>query len=160
MAETFISEPFDQNTDASIVSEKPVLEHCLTFESGDFTIFISTEYVTEIINNQTITLLPLLPPFIKGIINLRGQILPVVDTRVYMGKPEVEYTSRTCIIVLEVNSTSLGIIVDSVQKVMDIDLKQVQPIPLNRQQKLLNGMINLESGKVLMSFDCDALLSN
>lgn len=132
-------------------------ERCLTFDSGDLTMFISTDYVTEIITNQSITYLPLLPPFIKGIINLRGQILPVVDIRLYMGKPETEYDTHTCIIVLNVNSIPLGIIVDSVQKVVDIDLNRVHPIPLKRQQKLLNGMIKTESGKVLMSFDSEAL---
>ncbi|MBR5509192.1 MAG: chemotaxis protein CheW [Lachnospiraceae bacterium] len=138
-------------------TQPAAIERCLTFDSGDLTMFISTEYVTEIINNQSITYLPLLPPFIKGIINLRGQILPVVDIRLYMGKPETVYDSHTCIIVLNVNSISLGIIVDSVQKVVDIDLNQVHPIPLKRQQKLLNGMIKMESGKVLMSFDSEAL---
>lgn len=136
-------------------AQEPV--RCLTFDSGELTMFLSTDYVTEIINNYPITPIPLLPSFVKGIINLRGQILPVVDIRVYMGKPEIEYTSQTCIIVINVKSMPLGIIVDSVQQVLDIDLSEVQPIPLKRQQKLLNGMITLESGKVLMSFDSEAL---
>lgn len=135
--------------------QEPV--RCLTFDSGELTMFLSTDYVTEIINNYPITPIPLLPSFVKGIINLRGQILPVVDIRAYMGKPEIEYTSQTCIIVINVKSMPLGIIVDSVQQVLDIDLSEVQPIPLKRQQKLLNGMITLESGKVLMSFDSEAL---
>lgn len=136
-------------------TQEPV--RCLTFDSGELTMFLSTDYVTEIINNYPITPIPLLPAFVKGIINLRGQILPVVDIRVYMGKPEIEYTSQTCIIVINVKSMPLGIVVDSVQQVLDIDLSQVQPIPLKRQQKLLNGMITLENGKVLMSFDSEAL---
>ncbi len=148
----------DQNTETEQVQTvESTPERCLTFDSGDLTMFISTKYVTEIINNQTITYLPLLPPFIKGIINLRGQILPVVDIRLYMGKPETEYNNHTCIIVLNVNSIPLGIIVDAVQKVVDIDLNRVHPIPLKRQQKLLNGMIKMESGMVLMSFDSEAL---
>ena len=155
MSEQQISNQNTESAATNAVASAP--ERCLTFESGDLTMFLSTKYVTEIINNHSITLLPLLPPFIKGIINLRGQILPVVDIRLYMGKPEAEYTSRTCIIVLNVNSIPLGIIVDSVQRVMDIDMKQVHPIPLKRQQKLLNGMVTLDSGKVLMSFDSEAL---
>lgn len=136
-------------------TQEPV--RCLTFESGELTMFLSTDYVTEIINNYPITPIPLLPAFVKGIINLRGQILPVVDIRSYMGKPEIEYTNQTCIIVINVKSMPLGIVVDSVQQVLDIDLSEVQPIPLKRQQKLLNGMITLENGKVLMSFDSEAL---
>ena len=69
------------------------VERCLTFESGGLVLFLSTKYVIEIINAYAITPLPLVPSFIKGIINLRGQILPVVDIRLCMGKPEVEYTN-------------------------------------------------------------------
>lgn len=155
MSEQTISNQNIENEAGDVNTLAP--ERCLTFESGDLTMFLSTKYVTEIINNHSITYLPLLPPFIKGIINLRGQILPVVDIRAYMGKPEIEYTPRTCIIVLNVGSIPLGIIVDSVQRVMDIDLKQIHPIPLKHQQKLLNGMVTIDSGQVLMSFDCEGL---
>ena len=133
------------------------VERCLTFESGGLVLFLSTKYVIEIINAYAITPLPLVPSFIKGIINLRGQILPVVDIRLCMGKPEVEYTNKTCIVVLNVDSISLGIVVDSVRQVMDINLQDVRPIPVKRQQKLLDGMVNIEDGGVLMSFDCHAL---
>ena len=133
------------------------LERCLTFESGGLVLFLSTKYVIEIINAYAITPLPLVPSFIKGIINLRGQILPVVDIRLCMGEPEVEYTNKTCIVVLNVDSISLGIVVDSVRQVMDINFQDVRPIPVKRQQKLLDGMVNIEDGGVLMSFDCHAL---
>ena len=133
------------------------VERCLTFESGGLVLFLSTKYVIEIINAYAITPLPLVPSFIKGIIILRGQILPVVDIRLCMGKPEVEYTNKTCIVVLNVDSISLGIVVDSVRQVMDINFQDVRPIPVKRQQKLLDGMVNIEDGGVLMSFDCHAL---
>ncbi len=133
------------------------VERCLTFESGGLVLYISTEHVIEIINNHSITMLPLVPPYIKGVINLRGQILPIVDMRLRMGKEETEYTSKTCIIVLDINSVSLGIIVDSVQQVIDIDLNNVRPIPLKRQQKMLDGMVTMEDGRVFMSVDCQAL---
>lgn len=135
------------------------VERCLIFESGGLVLFLSTDYVTEIINDHSITRLPLVPPFVKGIINLRGQILPVVDIRLYMGKEEIEYTSKTCIIVLNVDSLPIAIAVDSVRQVMDIDLKNVRPIPVKRQQKLLNGMITMDDGSVIMSFDYNSLAS-
>ncbi len=119
--------------------------------------FLSTNFVIEIINDHSITPLPLVPPYIKGIINLRGQMLPIVDIRARMGKPQAEYTSKTCIVVLEVDSVPFGIIVDSVRQVMDIDLQDVRPIPVKRQEELLNGMVTLEDGSVLMSFDCRSL---
>ena len=133
------------------------VERCLTFESGGLVMFLSTNFVIEIINDHSITPLPLVPPYIKGIINLRGQMLPIVDIRARMGKPQAEYTSKTCIVVLEVDSVPFGIIVDSVRQVMDIDLQDVRPIPVKRQEELLNGMVTLEDGGVLMSFDCRSL---
>ena len=122
--------------------------------------FLCTNYVIEIINGHSITPIPMIPSFIKGILNLRGQILPVVDIRLYMGHEEMEFTRQTCIIVLQVDSLSLGIIVDSVQQVIDIDLANVRSIPVKRQQKLLDGMVTLEDGRVLMSFDCNALIND
>ena len=145
--------------EGSDLEENSSVERCLTFESGDSVLYISTKHVIEIINNHTITTLPLMPPYIKGIINLRGQILPVVDIQFRMGKEDSSYTSKTCIIVLDINSVSLGIIVDSVRQVIDIDLKQVRPIPLKRQQKLLDGMVTMDDGSVFMSIDCQALSS-
>ncbi len=130
------------------------IERCLTFESAGMILYISTNNVIEIINNHSITILPLMPPYIKGIINLRGQILPVMDIQQRMGKGPTE---SSCIIVLDIDSVSLGIIVDSVRQVMDIDLKNVRPIPLKNQQKLLNGMVTMEDGTVFMSIDCQAL---
>ena len=137
--------------------ESSTIERCLTFESGDLILYISTNYVIEIINNHSITTLPLMPPYIQGIINLRGQILPVVDIQQLMGKEESDCSGKTCIIVLDIDSVSLGIIVDSVRQVIDIDLKNVRPIPLKRQQKLLNGMVTMDDGSVFMSIDCQAL---
>lgn len=136
---------------------QPSVQRCLTFHSGDLILFISTRYVIEIINEHTITHLPLVPSYIKGIINLRGQMLPVVDIRLCMGKPEAEYTSQTCIIVLNINSVPLGIVVDSVRQVVDIDFHSVRPIPVKRRQKLLDGMVSMDDGTVLMSLDCIAL---
>ena len=133
------------------------VERCLTFESGGLVMFLSTNFVIEIINDHSITPLPLVPPYIKGIINLRGQMLPIVDIRARMGKPQAEYTSKTCIVVLEVDSVPFGIIVDSVRQVMDIDLQDLRPIPVKLQEELLNGMLTLEDCSVLMSFDCRSL---
>ncbi len=139
------------------IEESSSVERCLTFESGDLVLYISTKHVIEIINNHTITTLPLMPPYIKGVINLRGQILPVVDIEHRMGKESMDSSEKTCIIVLEIDSVALGIIVDSVRQVIDIDLKQVRPIPLKRQQKLLDGMVTMDDGSVFMSIDCQAL---
>ena len=156
MSEQLNSQDLQEISDTDS-EEFSTVERCLTFESGDLILYISTKYVIEIINNHTITTLPLMPPYIQGIINLRGQILPVVDIQMRMGKSEAECGNETCIIVLDIDSVSLGIIVDSVRQVIDIDLKNVRPIPLKRQQKLLDGMVTMEDGSVFMSVDCQAL---
>ena len=152
-----MSEPNEILAEKSAAEEASSVERCLTFESGGLTLFLSTNYVTEIINDCSITHLPLVPGHVKGILNLRGQILPVVDIRECMGKPSLEYTSKTCIIVLNVDEIPIGIVVDSVRQVVDIDLSPVRPIPVKRQQKLLDGMVTMEDGSVLMSFDCNSL---
>jgi len=76
-----------------------------------------------------------------------------------MGTEAHDYTSKTCIIVLNIDDTPMGIIVDTVRQVVDIDLDEVKPIPMKRQKKLLNGMLNMDDGTVAMSFDCDALVN-
>lgn len=157
MSEQLNNQEDIQEVSKADTDEVSTIDRCLTFESAGLILYISTKHVIEIINNHSITTLPLMPPYIKGIINLRGQILPVVDIQQRMGKGPTESTGNVCIIVLDIDSVSLGIIVDSVRQVMDIDLKNVRPIPLKHQQKLLNGMVNMEDGSVFMSVDCQAL---
>ncbi len=141
-----------------IAEEQMDVRRCLAFVSGGLTMFMSTEYVIEIINDHSITPLPATPDYVAGIINLRGSILPVVDIRILMGKERAEYTSKTCIIVLNIDSVPIGIVVDTVKQVLDIDMNDIQPMPMKRQQKLANGMLNLEDGTVALSFDCQSLI--
>ena len=155
-----MAEQNENITEEASLEEVSSIERCLTFESGGLTLFLSTNYVTEIINDCSITKLPLVPAHVQGILNLRGQILPVVDIRLSMGKPALEYTSKTCIIVLNVDDIPIGVVVDSVRQVVDIDLKEVRPIPIKKRQKLLDGMVTMEDGSVIMSFDCHALAGN
>ena len=135
-------------------------ERCLTFESAGLVMYMSTSYVIEIINDHSITSLPMVPHYVKGIINLRGSILPVIDIRLLMDREAEEYTSKTCIIVLNIESIPIGIIVDRVRQVIDIDPDEVQSIPLRNRQKLCNGMITLDTGEVAMSFDAEALVQS
>ncbi|MCC6094716.1 MAG: chemotaxis protein CheW [Eubacterium sp.] len=134
------------------------LKRCLVFESGGLVLFLSTEYVIEIINDHAITSLPVVPDYVRGIINLRGQILPVVDIRKMMGKEAADYNSKTCIIVLNIDSVPIGIVADNVRSVLDIDMNEIHPLPLHHPQKLANGMLKLDDGTVAMSFDCHALV--
>lgn len=133
-------------------------ERFLTFTSDGLTIGVSTNYVTEIITNHAITTLPLVPDYVKGIINLRGQIIPIMDIRLRMGKMPIEYTSTTCIIVLNIDSTSIGVIVDAVQQVIDIDKERISSVPVENQQELINGMISSGDRSVILFLDCEQLI--
>ena len=158
MAEEFMDEFFEDEKIEE--QETNDAERCLTFESAGHVMYMSTSYVIEIINDHSITALPMVPHYVKGIINLRGSILPVIDIRLLMDREAEEYTSKTCIIVLNIESIPIGIIVDRVRQVIDIDPDEVQSIPLRNRQKLCNGMITLDSGEVAMSFDAEALVQS
>ncbi|KMZ54293.1 chemotaxis protein CheW [Dorea sp. D27] len=146
----------DETTEDILGSE--TTERFLTFMSDGLIFGVSTENVIEIITNYMIRPLPMVPDYIRGIINLRGQVLPVMDIRLRMNKPFREYTSTTCIIILEINSTLIGIVVDSVLQVQDIDIAGASPIPIENRQELTNAMISLDDGTVVLLLDCDAVL--
>ena len=135
-------------------------ERFLTFRSADLTFAVNTKYVIEIITNHSITTLPMVPEYIKGIINLRGQIIPVVDIRLRLGKPSIdmENNESNCIIVLDIDSISVGIIVDSVSQVVDSELSKISPVPVNNQRELVNGMISLDVNNVVLLLDCEQLV--
>lgn len=132
----------------------------LTFLSDGLLFGVNASYVTEIITNHHITVLPMIPDFIKGIINLRGQIIPIIDIRLRMGKMEAEYNDMSCIIVLNINSILIGIFVDTVSQVVDLDESKISPPTANNKQELVNGIISLANGKVLLLLDCELLVMN
>ncbi len=82
--------------------------------------------VREIIGIVNITAVPQSSDYLKGIINLRGKIIPVLDLRIKFSMPETEYTHETCIIVVEVNKIDLGLVVDTVSEVMDIKSSEIE----------------------------------
>ena len=106
----------------------------LTFPLDNATYAIEIKFVTEIIGIQPITQMPDMPYYVKGIINLRGKIIPVVDIRLKFKKEPKDYDERTCIIVIDINNTSLGLIVDNVSEVLNIpDENIVEPPDMNKE---------------------------
>lgn len=101
----------------------------LTFLLGNEFYGIEIRYVTEIIGLQPITEVPELPVYIRGIINLRGKIIPVMDVRLRFKKPPRDYDDRTCVIVVDIRDISIGLIVDSVSEVLSIPDEQIVPPP-------------------------------
>jgi purine-binding chemotaxis protein CheW len=101
----------------------------LTFVLADEEYGIEIRYVTEIIGMQKITEVPDVPPYIRGVINLRGKVIPVMDVRLRFGLPERPYDDRTCIVVINVAEQAVGLIVDRVSEVLDIPKSEIEPPP-------------------------------
>lgn len=131
----------------------------LTFMVGEEAFGIEIKYVTEIIGLQPITRLPETPPHIKGIINLRGKIIPVIDVRLKFKKEPIDYSDRTCIIVIDTGSRCVGLIVDNVAEVLRIEDEDIVPPPeqgAGVQNSYLKG-IGKVGEQVKLLLDCELL---
>lgn len=133
----------------------------LTFSLGNEFYGIEIMYVTEIIGIQAITEVPELPDYIKGIINLRGKIIPVMDVRIRFKKEPREYNDRTCIIVIDIQDISIGLIVDSVSEVLSIQDGDIVPPPELHKggNKYIKG-IGKVGNDVKLILDCNKLLKD
>lgn len=129
-------------------------EKYLLFLSDALLFGAKAEYVVEIITNHTITPLPLVPEYIRGVINLRGQILPIVDIRLLLGHP---VSDESCIIILNIEGTLVGILVDTVQRMVDLKKSAILPAPGQRRD-MVCGMYSLGDGQTVLLFDCAQIL--
>ena len=127
--------------DLDLVIEDVMRGKYLTFLVGDAGYGIEISYVVEIISVQEITLVPHTHAYVKGIINLRGTVVPVIDIGMRFGQGEVVYTEKTCIIVLSMDDMSVGILVDGVQDVSDIDDENIQEPPKTTGSVMKNFFI-------------------
>jgi len=131
----------------------------LTFYLGNEAYGIEIQKVIEIVEIQKITRVPETLPFIKGVMNLRGNVIPVMDLRLRFNMAETAYTDRTCVIIVSELETTVGLIIDSVSEVMEILNKNIDPI-LERQ----NGMnqfvkgIGKANNQIKMLIDLNKLL--
>lgn len=132
----------------------------LTFSLGEESYGIEICYITEIIGLQPITEVPELPPYIRGIINLRGKIIPVMDVRLRFKQPFLEYNDRTSVIVVEMQETAVGLIVDSVSEVVTIDEENILPPPnIQKQSNRYISGIGKTGKNIKLLLDCDRLLN-
>lgn len=133
----------------------------LTFSLEKEHFGLEIQYVTEIVGIQPITTVPEMPDFIKGIINLRGEIIPVMDARIRFKKSIIDYSDRTCIIVLDVKDISIGIIVDAVSEVSNIEDEDIVPPPIifEGSRKYIKA-IGKKNNEVVLLLDCDHLLND
>ena len=136
----------------------------VTFKSGSEYFGIKIEYVNEIIVYQEITEIPETEDYIKGLINLRGKIIPVVDARIRLRQEPFEYNDRTCIIVLNVKNLVVGLIVEKIAEVVEITEGNIVPNPKigkadKSQNKYVYG-IGRVGDKVKLLLDPEKLLND
>ena len=143
----------------------------LTFWTDDQLFGVPIKDVVQIVGMQKITQIPEYPDYAKGIINLRGTIVPLIDVRLRLGKPEKEYNDRTCIIVTSVHNSYFGFIVDEVEEVTDISDDMISPPPKlsgDTVNKYLTGIarmndklvLTIDTAKILGEEEFDALLQS
>jgi len=134
----------------------------LTFLLDKETYAIEIKFVIEIIGIQPITEVPELPEYVKGIINLRGKIIPVMDVRLRFKKKAMEYNDRTCIIVIEVKDISIGLIVDNVSEVLSIADDDIVLLPdMNKgtENKYIKAIGKVDK-EVKLILDCEKLIND
>ncbi len=136
-----------QETNLALEEETDAQEDkFLTFPLASEEYGIDIRHVTEIIGIQNITYLPDAPPYVKGVINLRGKVIPVIDVRLRFAMEKREYDDRTCVVVVNFEDSSVGLIVDSVSEVIEIPKTNIEPSPNIRNGKASDFISGL--GKV------------
>jgi purine-binding chemotaxis protein CheW len=137
----------------------------LTFKLGDEIFALDVAKVREILDFTTVTKVPQTPDFMRGVINLRGSVVPVVDMRLKFGMSGTEKTVNTCIVVVEVSldgeNIILGALADSVQEVIDLEPDQIEPAPrigTGLRTEFIRGMGKSDS-RFIMILDIDRVFS-
>ncbi len=133
----------------------------LTFSLADEEYGIGILKIKEIIGMMPITTVPQTPAFVKGVINLRGKVIPVIDLRLRFGMNAIDYTERTCIIVVEIAGTNstvqIGIVVDTVSEVLNVKNDEIEDTPAfgtKLDTEYILGMAKMEGGvKILLDID-------
>ena len=150
--------------------DKADLTHCagkhLTFHLADEVYGVPILKVQEIIGIKELTKVPKVPPYIKGVLNLRGKVIPVVDLRVKFGMPEQEDSRSTSIIIFQIekggNDVVVGVRVDGVKEVVDIKVEEIEPTPnigMQEAESFVLGMAKLND-VVHMLLDMDTILDS
>jgi len=152
----------DENSDDDLwdEDEDTQKDKYLTFHLADEDYGLDIACVTEIIGIQKITVVPNMPDCVKGVINLRGKVVPIMDVRRRFEIADRDYDERTCIIVAEINDTSVGLVVDKVNEVLDIPEDRIEPPPQTGGKPYsayIKGMGKVDGGvKILL--DINSLL--
>lgn len=121
---------------------------------------LSSKYIIEIIEMLPITEVPFFPNYMKGIINLRSTTIPVMDARLRFDMAPIDYNERTCIIIIENKMNKIGLIVDSVNEIINISPNQIMKMTSNNEegkQNFIKGVSKINN-EVQLILDCDSLV--
>ena len=137
----------------------------LTFLLADEMFAIGILSIREIIEYGVVTDVPMTPPFIRGVLNLRGAVVPVIDLALRFGRPAQENTKRTCIVIVEIEaangSQQMGVVVDAVSEVLEIPASEIEPPPefgARIRNDFIKGMGKID-GKFVIVLDLNRVMS-
>jgi len=137
----------------------------LTFALGGEIYAMSIEHVREIIEFDGLTTVPMMPPFLRGVINLRGAVVPVIDLKERFGRERTEIGRRTCVVIVEIEqngeASNLGVMVDAVNEVVEVDRSRLEARPsfgTDLRQDFIEGILDL-GGHFLVVLDVRQVLS-
>ena len=157
MSEEKLVNEFELNEEKEPVTD---IKKYLIFSSNNKLFGVDTGYVETILTETTITYVPMLPGHIRGVINMRGLIVPIIDFRLLLGQG---MSDSQCVVVLKEDDTYVGILVDDVDEMEDVGRKDILPVPLQGNQALHNlvsGMCSLPDGiGTMLVLDCHFLFN-
>ena len=137
----------------------------LTFSLGDETFAMDIRAVREIIQHAALTAVPLMPDFVRGVINLRGAVVPVIDLQARFGRPKAGIGKKTCIVIFDATGdgekSELGLMVDAVSEVIDIAPANIEPPPqfgTSVQRDYIRGLGKVD-GEFVVILETDRALS-
>lgn len=159
---TAISEPVVERKAATEGASQEQLSQVVSFRLSNEEYGLGIMQVQEIILMGAITEIPEVPSYIRGLINLRGKVIPIVDLRLRFGLAVAENSEQTRIIVVNTASSTLGIVVDAVNEVLRIEPDQIEPPPaglLGIEQAYIQGLMKMEE-KIMILLNIDAILSH
>jgi len=138
----------------------------LTFKLGDEIFALDVAEVREILDFTSVTKVPRTPSFMRGVINLRGSVVPVMDLRLKFGMSSTEQTVNSCIIVVEMNmgedQVVIGVLADAVQEVVDLEPEQIEPAPRIGTKMSMDFILGMgkHNGTFMMILDIDKIFQS
>lgn len=132
----------------------------IVIKLGDEQYGIDIHYIDNIVKMQRITRVPKMPAYVRGVINLRGEVVPVLSLRLKMNLPEDEITKNTRIIILKLEQSLVGVIVDEVKEVVTLEETQVEKLSYNSKEETFISGVGKVRGELISLLDLNLVLAN